>query len=287
MPRCLVVFDIDGVLCWMMNNHAANLYQFTIIHPECPLIIYSTADTSYPHCFAPYLDVLMEYLISFGSRIVFFSAGHQSRNDDLIERLLIQLFGKERYEELKLSGQFEIFSAHQMRAANHELGEVGSYVKDLSVVLKDQEEIANSILIEDQPNNAAHDQQPCIMVDLKTWDTLLPNNLEQCFAKNNVYYLLGIFSNYFNLRGDLPPLRLWIEDFFKEKVSDGHFLGRFYMPHKYDQFVIDMIDCGLEEVRKRHSNAMLYGFLDNTSSDDEYDFNRSPHRRTYGIRPGV
>jgi len=257
MPRCLVVFDIDGVLCWMMNNHAANLYQFTIIHPECPLIIYSTADTSYPHCFAPYLDVL------------------------------IQLFGKERYEELKLSGQFEIFSAHQMRAANHELGEVGSYVKDLSVVLKDQEEIANSILIEDQPNNAAHDQQPCIMVDLKTWDTLLPNNLEQCFAKNNVYYLLGIFSNYFNLRGDLPPLRLWIEDFFKEKVSDGHFLGRFYMPHKYDQFVIDMIDCGLEEVRKRHSNAMLYGFLDNTSSDDEYDFNRSPHRRTYGIRPGV
>lgn len=260
MPKCLIVFDIDGVLCWQTYDNSCDPHRFAALHPECPLILFPNKDHVYPHCFAPHLDVLIEYLISNGSRIAFFSAGHYSRNNVVINELLIELLGEERYTELKSAGQFDIFSANDMREASYEFGETGNYVKDLNIILKDQETSQNSILIEDNINYAAYDQQPCIMaIPLGDWSFLLEDESEHSFSKNAVYYLLGIFSHYFNLGEDLPPLRVWVERFFLEQTgSEGHFLKKCYMPQSTDQLVLEMINLGLQEVQKKHPDAIFY-----------------------------
>lgn len=267
--RNVIVFDIDGVLCWQKDAELFNLDDLEINHSECPLVIFSWTEMDYIHCFVPYLDVLIDYLIGYGSRVAFFSAGPENRNNIVIEKLLIQLFGEDRYKELKYDGQFEVFSPKDMREAIPAKGEIYTrYVKDLNIVLKDHETILDSILIEDQSLNMAWDQKPCI-VGL-VLENLLYDFQESNFSKNAVYYLLGIFIEYFNNNPDALPLRSWMEKFFLEK--NNRYLihaeieyGRqiCYVPQKNDPWAINLINSGLTEVQQRYPNARLFGIKNN------------------------
>jgi hypothetical protein len=264
MPN-VIVFDIDGVLCWQKDVELFNLDELEIDHSECPLVVFSWTEMDYIHCFVPYLDVLIDYLINAGSRIAFFSAGPECRNNIVIERLLIKLFGEERYKELKYDGQFEVFSPKDMRESIPAHGETHTHcIKDLSIVLKDNETILDSILIEDQSLYSAWDQRPCI-VGL-VLENLLYDLKETNFSKNAVYYLLGVFTEYFNNNPDFLPLKLWVENFFLEKNNQYSIHSQIefnrqvcYVPQTTDPWVVNLINSGLIEVQKKYPDARLFG----------------------------
>ncbi len=260
----VIVFDIDGILCWQRDVDLFDFDELQINHPDCHLIVFPMIEAGYIHCFVPYLDVLMNYLINTGSRIAFFSAGSESRNIVVIGELLIKLFGEVRYQELKDAGQFNIFSGHQMRIANSQLGEeYTTHVKDLNIVLEGNETILDAILIDDQPRYVAHDQTPCIVGIVL--EDLLENFRQDNFSKNAVYYLLGVFSNYFNDNQDSLPIRVWMKNFFLEHTDYNIIYSNLYLPHdffipeKNNKCVLQLIQQGLQEVQKTYPDAMLYG----------------------------
>lgn len=264
MPN-VIVFDIDGVLCWQKEVELFSSDELEEDHSECPLVVFSWEEMDYTHCFIPYLDVLIDYLINAGSRIVFFSAGPECRNNAVIEKLLIKLFGEDRYKELKCDGQFEVFSPKDMRESIPTHGEIyNNRIKDLNIVLKDDETILDSILIEDQSLYAAWDQRPCI-VGL-VLENLLFESKETNFSKNAAYYLLGIFIEYFNNNQDFLPLKLWVENFFLEKNNEYSMHSQVecnrqvcYVPQITDPWVLNLINSGLSEVQKKYPDASLFG----------------------------
>lgn len=250
-------------------------------HPECKLILYPLIESGYIHCFIPYLDVLFEYLINKNNRIVFFSAGPENRNISVIERLLVSLFGENNYQILKQQGQFEVFSSQHLREAIYEKGEIyNNHIKDLKIVLKENESIANTILIEDQPFYAAYDQTPCI-IGIKLENLFNSNNKEKNFSKNATYYLLGLFKEYFNsslnLNEKFEPIRDWLDKFLFNNVIDFssykygneyHNQGIYHhVPNILDDWAINLIVHGFNEVQKKHPNATLYYVSKHCSCD--------------------
>ena len=103
MNNMVIVFDIDGVLCWYPTFASRCTFKEDVVatlHPECPIIEFKDKYFCHTHVFIPYLDVLMQYLIDNGSRIAFFSAGTTMRNKTVIKRLLVeQIFSTVRWRE--------------------------------------------------------------------------------------------------------------------------------------------------------------------------------------------
>ena len=95
---------------------------------------------------------------------------------------------------------------------------------------------------------------------LYQWDILSFNDSELSFPKNNVYYLLGIFSSYFDSDKSLSlSLREGIEKIYQEKVSPDHLKNGNAPLEKFHPFVLEMISLGLLEVQKQRPDAVFYG----------------------------
>jgi hypothetical protein len=251
----VIVFDIDGTLCNQVYSYK-NIEKVKALHPECLIIPYLHKNDTYNHIFIPYLQILMNYLITFGSRIVFFSSAIEDRNSKVITTLLEETLGKEQYQLLKYQGQFDILSKQHMRPGNDELGEYGNNIKDFTQVIKNDETLLDAILIEDQPSYAAYDQQPCIsIIDVERWAVECGNESRYAFPKNTIYYLLGLFKTYFdNSAYRQLPLREGIGKILLQQKSEGYIGGMEQSP-----FVHAMIDLGLNEVRKTYPDAIFYG----------------------------
>ena len=257
--KFVIVFDIDGVICKPSESEFSfqyivdNITDFQTMHPECPPpATFSYQDTTYYHYFPPYLEILFNYLINNNCRIVFFSAAAEDRNIIILEKLLLELFSTEKYRQLKATGQFDIFSSHHLRPGIPSV-DLNGAVKDLAIVLQEEEDINNSVLIEDQPCYASSNT-PCITaLNLYQWDLLVMNNSPLCFVKNNTYYLLGIFSNYFNNKQYLSSsLKAWSQQLYiNKKPFDTN-----------TTFVRDMILLGLHEINKQNPEAVFYGELE-------------------------
>ena len=37
MSKCSIIFDLDGVLCWSINDNPEELLKFKKLHPEYPI----------------------------------------------------------------------------------------------------------------------------------------------------------------------------------------------------------------------------------------------------------
>ncbi len=90
------------------------------------------------------------------TRIAFFSGGVKERNEALVTALLSKYYGAQ-LDNLKKSGQFEIFSRNHLTVTSMYCGGV----KDLNTVLrKEQGETMNDIiLIDDWPDTSCHKGQ--------------------------------------------------------------------------------------------------------------------------------
>lgn len=242
--KFVIVFDIDGVICKppldseFILDDPKYIDKFQQLHPECPdPIIFNYKEELYFHFFPPYLNILFDYLINCNCRIAFFSAGMKARNIELIEHLLTNILGNERYQELKEANQFTVFSKDSLNQEQK---------KDIAIILNAYEDPNNSVLIEDQPENATYNT-PCILaISLFTWDLWQEDNASiKCLPKSTVYYLLGVFISYFNQeRIDNITLKDWLE--YKK------------LPNNRD-CIENMIKLGLQEVQKQYHNAIFYG----------------------------
>ena len=275
--KFVIVFDIDGVLCTQSESEfdfqcmADTVINFKDLHPECPTpATFGYISTTYYHYFPPYLDLLFNYLINNNCRIVFFSAASEERNILILEKLLSELFSEDKYSQFKATGQFKIFSSNHLRPRKS-FEEISAKIKDVSIVLQDDENINNSVLIEDQPSYAAFNT-PCITaLNLYQWDLLTLNDSPRCFVKNNTYYLLGIFSDFFNNKKYLSlSLKDWSQSMYiHKKPSDTNTL-----------FVRNMISLGLQEVAKHRPNAIFYG-----NQEEALELTGSVHYKQHAPSP--
>ncbi|XP_065218636.1 uncharacterized protein LOC135844387 isoform X8 [Planococcus citri] len=267
----VVVFDIDGTLCrnsiWKETEEIIRKS-----FPECPIIDWNQhySDGSIgrtPYVFLPHLNILFEYLLEQGVRIVFFSSAIKERNLAVIPGLLKSFWGSEKFEALKAEGQFEILSQDHLRKGRTAPGE-GNYVKDLKVVVRDGETLLDAILVEDDYTFAAHDQKPYLyIIDITFWyirdkdeaekeDKRYGHWVEKTsnFCLNSIYYMLGVFKTYFgHEKYKVLPLREGLNQLLP-KEAHGNSCD-FFAKHS---FADDMINLGLSEVQKLVPDAMYY-----------------------------
>lgn len=194
---------------------------------------------------------MFKYLLSQKhTRIAFFSAGTDDRNEVLISTFLTIILGDEVYNSLKSQGQFDIFSRNHMKERSSQ--------KDLSLVLKPEndERISDIILVDDYECCAMPGEQSFYI------RTLFIAEGGDIRWKNNMYYFMGVFNTYFeSSQYETIPLR---ESIAQMIPLAGHpFLycdkeGLDYFPTP--EFHAEMVAIGLEEVRKTKPEAQSYPF---------------------------
>lgn len=261
--RYVAVFDIDDALCRVIDE-TQELELIKKYSPECPIITYiHTGDRfkgDYIHSFSPYLNILFEYLIERGVRIVFFSSALKERNLSVIPELLTSFWGAARYQTLKSEGQFEIFSRDNLRLGLH-LGREGNCVKDLRIVIEKDESLLDAVLIENDSSYTAYDQEPCIYV-IDLFLAYLDERRDKeanfyHFAKNSAYYIIGLFKTYFeHEKYNKLPFREGLDQILPTDLRESY---SFFKQHP---FADKMIRIGLEEVQKKVPDARLYKSLD-------------------------
>jgi hypothetical protein len=243
VPKRVVVFDIDDTLCNLYNN--LNCSKFSFVVSGCPASYFA-----FPH-----LDSLTNYLLSKNVRIAIFSAGVEYRNLPLCESLFTSIYGANKYQNLKTEGQFEVFSRHH----HQKLGNEMISDKDLRIVLKPDETIDNSLLIDDKFY--------CCMSGQENNFTIVP---EIIGFQNYGYYFIGLFKSYFE--SDLCD-KLSMSQFMSEKIifhlaEETHWENeearQNYIKQRQQsisiQFILDMVKMGLGEVRKTTPNAVVYDY---------------------------
>ena len=258
--KYVVVFDIDDTIC---TNTDMEIKQMQ--NSKYPIGVWQGEYKweNYKYICLPYLKELFDYLISYNIRIVFFSAGYEDRNIVLLEQILPQILGKIRYEELKKSGQFEIFSdCHTIQPDDRKEGE-GRLVKDLEIVKRAQEDIDNILLIEDDQSFVKHDQKPFIKtIDLNTWQFSSFFEDKEVFQLNSAFHLLGIFKRCFN---DINNKNISFKKCINQVYLDeGIYNIMDYWPTKGERFAERLICEGFEEIRKINEEANVYKMECNT-----------------------
>ena len=253
--KLVVVFDIDDTICKDIDRK--DIEKIKLLNPEAHIAHWKGEHGIYHYLCLPYLDVLFHYLINHDVRIVFFSAGIDDRNITILEQILSQSLGKDTYQKLKTTGQFEIFSAHHLtQNYNAILGE-GRNIKDLEKIIKKGEILDNTILIEDDKSFIKFDQWPCIIaLDLLDWN-VMSNDGYKTFSKNGAYYLLGIFKEYFE-KGHYNTLKLR-EGIIKIHENRGITDIKKFYTRSESSFTKEMIYIGFNTVKKRYEKATLYG----------------------------
>lgn len=281
MLNSVIVFDIDGALAHQDTMDEKEREEVKKEHPDSPMAVFRYKNQEVTSFWLPYMDVLFDYLINVNARVVIFSSSIEERNVAVIDQVLTQVYGEAKYRDLKQQGQFEILSKQHLRPGDREKGEYGNFIKDFTVVVKEGEDVENAILIEDQPSYTAHDQRPCIKVlDLENWP-FTKSSSPRSFSKNGTYYLLGLFKEYFeNSKYSSLPLRPGIVKIFEDNYEKARHITKeafypgegFYQDgqdSRYDTIksTTVWINSGLEEVKKRYPDAILYG-TGSWSADD-------------------
>lgn len=256
--KFVVVFDIDECLCSHNRLEGEKLKKVMQHLPECPVVVWDHITYSatgqeecdkYPHTFFPFIQILFDYLLGQGARIVFFSAAVKERNEKVVAELLESFWGTKKYETLRSEGQFMTFSKDDLilrRDRDPTDKSCGQYVKDLVKVIRDGESLSDIILVDDDSSYATRDQLPLIVVR---------NGYFLGEALNNIYYILGLFKTYFeNDEYNKLPLRGGINKMFSEQTFEEN---NRYFDEKHP-FSIRMINIGLLEVRKLIPEARLY-----------------------------
>ncbi|KAL6954111.1 hypothetical protein U1Q18_049577 [Sarracenia purpurea var. burkii] len=277
----VAVFDFDDTLCKDIHDWEIDgINQVDFVrknHPECPTFeatfkaAFDVYDQHHYVCL-PYLRILFEYLFDRGVRIVFFSSAERYQNVVRIPLLLARLLGNQTYESLKSKGQFDIFSREEERLGNRSTPE-GNYVKDLRVVVRDGESLSDAVLVDDDPCFASLDQHPCLVtLCLFLWtlrnesESIRSEEDDYNFAKNSIYYMLGVFKTYFEHE---KYRRLPFRQGLDHIVPRYKFYRDFVSEVWRHPLVRHMIDVGLSEVQKQVPSATFYGLGDFNSSQAE------------------
>ncbi|XP_065225931.1 uncharacterized protein LOC135849421 [Planococcus citri] len=267
----VVVFGINNTLCYSRYLCEDEEEIIRKSFPECSIIDwnehYGTGEIArHAHVFLPHLKILFDYLLEQSVRIVFFSHAPKERNSTVIPQLLTSFWGSEKFEALKAKGQFDIFSEEHLRKRTTR-GE-GNKVKDLKVVIRNDETLLDAIVVVDECSYAAHDQKPCLfIIDLSFWKITdknemdeveakcaIPDGIFQNFPVNSVYYMLGVFKTYFgHEKYKVLPLREGLNQLLPKEARENQL--EFFTTHS---FADDMINLGLSEVQKLVPDAMYY-----------------------------
>jgi len=246
--KFIVVFDIFGVISVKntSNEKGYDEIPWKKFDVECPRIPWRG---DFIVCL-PYLQILFEYLLEQGARIVFLSAGIKERNVAVISGLLTSFWGCEKYEGMKSKGQFYIFSKEDMREGNRSANEVSDWVKDLRKVIREGESLSDIILVDDCHSYQAHDQRLFIGVT-----NLYGESRNPC-PVNNVYYLLGIFKRYFE---DKKCKKLSLRDGLARILCFMKTDAPYNLLAKEDHpWTRKTIDIGFSVVREQFPNAAVH-----------------------------
>ena len=138
--RNVVVFDIDGTLCFNDTFEDGITFSDLRMHSDCKII--KEGDQFY--VFKPHLKVLFDYLLSKSVRIVFFSAGGKMRNLSL----MCSLFEAFYHFEFFFNNKFAVYGMDSI--VKQKQGESVTHIKDLAVVLKQGETLQDVILVDDR-----------------------------------------------------------------------------------------------------------------------------------------
>ena len=210
--RKTIFFDIDDTICTIDAKHDFDCLRLKVKFVEYYMF--------------PHFKCLLDYLISHNCEIAFFSAAPKRRNMDLLNNYLSHdtMFGTAGFDRLKAEGQFKVYSDNHLR----------DNCKSLKALLRSDQCIDDTVLIDDTHGNAPEDEQPLI---------LIPGSK---FHFNNMYYLLGLFINY-----------------FEYAAINGISLRAYYtsLPKTRNLFPDDVLAftlTGLNEVRKITPTAVLH-----------------------------
>lgn len=250
-PRPVAVFDVDGVLC-------APLMQPLEDHQEPGVmrIHFPHQGKVYTHIFLPYVDVMLRVLVGWGVRVCFFSSADASRNIPVLSTLVDRSFGADEAARLRSEGQFVIHSKGLLRDRRDGTGEYGGKIKDMTRVVRPDEQLEDLVLIEDQPSYTAADQLPCLRaLDIDLWNPHEPRYADH-YIKNGAAWILGVFDllltdeRYRNtaLR---PALAALLFDHFGES-------GRPDREHR-SEAQHQTIDRGLAVIRQTVPDAVFFG----------------------------
>jgi hypothetical protein len=242
-----VVFDIDECLCCRGEDSVKDLKRMKKQLPECPIIHFTHDSCGKIHyIFLPYLQILFDYLLEQGARIVFFSGGSEERNVAVIPALLTSFWGDQKYKTLKSKGQFDIFSKEDLH--NH----CREDHKDLNVVIRDGESLSDVVLVDNDPFFTVRDQKPSIHVRNIWCPFWADADIDRFHERtDSVYYMIGLFKTYFERKKYRKlPLREGLQCIIPEDHERT-------LPVA-SPFVRKMMELGLSEVRKQIPNATFY-----------------------------
>lgn len=227
--RYVVVFDIDGTLCCKADNELKLSYAKRN-QPDCSIIPRYTVH----YVCIPYLEVLLDFLLGKGVRIVFFSAGAKERNIPLVSDLLTSFWGCQKFEALKAEGQFAIFSGEDLHYNK----------KDLNRVIREGESLQDTMLVEDNSDYTAFGQEPCLkVISLRWW--LQVRNTNDNNAVFNSYYMIGVFKTYFEYA-----------QFNRFSLREGILQMNLPEVLKINKHLVrKIVDLGCSEVRMRRGSA--------------------------------
>ncbi len=149
-----VVLDIDGVLAC---KSAGNIEAASFFKNKGAILTAIKTHYIFPGVIE-FIKLLFE---TEGVRVSFFSLGDESRNEVFVKKLLKLSLGKNKYEEIKET--VSILSRNNFIECGREWQEhyrlynlrPGKKQKDLSKVLKGEEELKNTILIDDDSSYVA------------------------------------------------------------------------------------------------------------------------------------
>lgn len=158
-----VVLDIDGVLCCnsVRSKEAASFYlrKGAII---------SAIKTHY--VFPGVIEFLQLLFRTENIRVSFFSSGDRQRNEMFVEEILKCAIGKEGYEKVQksvviLSREHMVSNTdHNSKAQYQTYGLTnGNKKKDVSKVLRDDETLQNTVLIDDDHSYIQYGQEKNVL----------------------------------------------------------------------------------------------------------------------------
>jgi hypothetical protein len=244
------VFDVDGVLCATLTKPLEDDQE-----PGVMRIDFRYKGEVYTHIFIPYVEVMLRVLVGWGVRVCFFSSADASRNIPVLTTLVDHSFGADEAARLRSEGQFVIHSKGLLRDRRDGTGEYGNKVKDMTRVVRPDEQLEDLVLIEDQPSFAAADQLPCLRaLDVELWNPHVPE-YQKPYRKNGAAWILGVFDllltdERYRTMALRPALAALLFDHFGES-------GRPDREH-HSEAQHQIIDRGLAIIRHHVPSAVFF-----------------------------
>lgn len=182
LARCLENKSIDDLvktrpyLAWFINRN---------------LII----DAVHPHLLHPGSIEFIQFLFQIPNvRISFFSSGSEERNSQFVENFLKRAFPS-HYDSLKYL--VKIFSKENLVYPKDKGQEhlFGQYKKDLNVVLRPDDSLDRTFLIDDDPSYIAVGQEKNLLFSCCSSSFDMPDlNEETCYQANHLFYMTGLLK---------------------------------------------------------------------------------------------